>query len=76
MPEHAKVLILEQVIPPGNDPHLGKLFDLNMLAVLGGVERTENEFRALLSEAGFILAGITPTGSPMSVIEGLRSLPK
>ena len=37
-----KVLILEQVIPSGNDPYEGKLRDLNMLVILGGVERTEN----------------------------------
>ena len=71
MPEHGKVLILEQVIPPGNDPHEGKLRDLTMLAILGGLERTKNEFRGLLRDAGFTLAGITQTASPMSVIEGV-----
>lgn len=71
MPEHGKVLILEQVIPPGNDPHEGKLRDLAMLVLLGGVERTENEFRELLREAGFRLTGIMPTASPTSVIEGV-----
>jgi hypothetical protein len=73
MPEHGKILILEQVIPSGNDPSEGKLRDLNMLVMLGGVERTENEFRALLSEGGFILTGITQTASPTSVIEGVCS---
>ena len=55
MPEHGKVLILEQVIPPGNGPYEGKLRDLNMLVILGGIERTEREFRVLLCEAGFRL---------------------
>lgn len=58
MPEREKILILEQVIPSGNDPHEGKLRDLNMLVILGGVERTENEFRELLREAGFILCAV------------------
>jgi hypothetical protein len=73
MPEHGKVLILEHVIPAGNDPDEGKLRDLTMLVILGGVERTENEFRMLLREAGFRLTGVTPTPSPMSVIEGVRA---
>jgi hypothetical protein len=71
MPKHGKVLILEQVIPAGNAPHEGKLRDLNMLVILGGVERTESEFRALLREAGFRLTEIRPTASSTSVIEGV-----
>jgi hypothetical protein len=39
-----------------------------MLGV-GGMERTAEEYRALLAESGWALAGITPTSSPFSVIE-------
>jgi O-methyltransferase/methyltransferase family protein len=73
MPQHGKVLILEQIIPPGNDPYEGKLRDLHMLVILGGVERTESEFHVLLREAGFRLTGITQTASPTRVIEGVCS---
>jgi hypothetical protein len=58
------------VIPPGNDPNFGKLLDLNMLLIPGGKERTENEYRALYTAAGFRLTSITPTASEVSVIEG------
>jgi SAM-dependent methyltransferase len=66
-----RVLLAEMVIPPGNDPHAGKLLDLEMLVMAGGRERTEAEFRDLLAAAGLRLARIVPTASPMCVIEGV-----
>jgi transcriptional regulator with XRE-family HTH domain len=50
--EAGRLLIIEQVIPPGPLPHPGKLRDMSML-LLGGKERTEAEFRSLLASAGF-----------------------
>ena len=47
--------------------------DLNMLVVLGGRERTEEEFRHLLSGAGFRLARVIQTHSPFDVIEATRT---
>ena len=35
----------------------------------GGRKRTEQEFRELFARAGFELTRITPTKSPLSVIE-------
>ncbi|HYM93005.1 MAG TPA: methyltransferase, partial [Chitinophagaceae bacterium] len=43
----SKLLIFEAVIPEGNEPHPGKFMDINMLAMTGGRERTEKEFREL-----------------------------
>jgi SAM-dependent methyltransferase len=48
----ARLLVTENVIPPGNDPHGGKWLDLLML-VIGGRERDEADWRALLEGAGF-----------------------
>jgi O-methyltransferase domain len=45
----------------GNTPHQGKLQDLIMLVLPGGQERTEAEYAALLSEAGFRLRRVVPT---------------
>ncbi|MEB3361682.1 MAG: methyltransferase [Synechococcaceae cyanobacterium] len=65
-----KVLIVEQVIPPGNDPFPGKLLDLNMLVMTeGGRERSPGEYAMLLSRAGLALRRIVPTPSPVSVVE-------
>lgn len=67
----ARVLIVEMVIPPGDAPHPGKLLDLMMLNAPGGMERTAEEYRSLLAKADYRLSRIVPTGSPVSVIEGL-----
>jgi hypothetical protein len=71
MGEGARLLVLEEVIPPGNEPSLGKLYDLHMLALSGGRERREDEYRALLEAADLRLARIIPTAAPRSVIEAL-----
>lgn len=67
-----RVLILEQVIPPGNEPFPGKLLDLNMLVMTeGGRERTPGEYALLLESAGLTLRRIHPTASAMSVVEAM-----
>jgi hypothetical protein len=65
-----RLLLVEGVVPPGNDPSFSKLMDLNMMVVPGGKERTETEYRELYAAAGFELTSITPTRTDMSVIEG------
>jgi hypothetical protein len=68
--EAGRLLIIEQVIPPGTLPHPGKMRDMSMLLV-GGKERTEAEFRSLLASAGFAVERVVPVGSvfDMSIIE-------
>jgi hypothetical protein len=72
MDESAKVLIVEMVVPEGNEPSPSKLLDIQMLMGTGGRERTEAEYRGLLNESGLRLTRIVPTKSPLSVIEGER----
>jgi hypothetical protein len=71
MGANGRLLIVEMVIRPGDEPDLGKLLDLVMLVVPGGQERTEEEYRALLEKAGFRLSRVVPTASPVSVIEAV-----
>jgi hypothetical protein len=71
MRSHSKVLLVEMVIPPGNGPFFGKWLDLMMLLV-GGRERTEEEYRRLFSAAGLKLNRVIPTASEVSIVEGLR----
>jgi hypothetical protein len=56
-------------MPPGDTPHMSKISDLNMLAMVGGKERTEAEWRELLTAAGFTGIGIHNTDTPFSVIQ-------
>jgi hypothetical protein len=66
-----KVLVVETVIPSGNEPCFGKWLDLMML-VVGGRERTKEQYAELFSMAGLRLARIVPTAHEVSVIEGVR----
>lgn len=68
----ARLLVVETVIPPGNEPCFGKLLDLAMLLIPGGAERTEAEYRRLYEAAGFRLTRIVPTSAEVSVIEGVK----
>ena len=65
----ARLLVLDFVMPPGDTPHLAKISDLNMLAMMGGKERTESEWRELLTTAGFASIEVRPTGTPFAVIQ-------
>lgn len=69
IPMSGKLLLVEAVVPPGNDPSPAKNFDMTMM-VIGGFERTESEYASLFDRAGFQLTSVTPTSSMVSVIEG------
>lgn len=70
--QSGRLLVIEGVIPPGNDFSFGKLLDLTMLTIPGGKERTEEEYRMLYEAGGFQLARIVPTNAEVSVIEGKK----
>lgn len=70
--KHGKVILLEGVLAPGNEPGLGKIMDLEMLLLPGGRERSAEEFRGLFDRAGFDLVRIVPTTSPVCVIEARK----
>jgi hypothetical protein len=67
-----KLLLVEMVIPPDNRPSPAQSMDLNMMVLLGGRERTEEEYQRLLQAAGFRLEQVIPTHSPFGVIEATR----
>jgi len=71
MPGHGKLLVVEFVLPPGNDPFFGKWLDLHMLVVASGRERTAAEYAALFRAAGFALARVVPTPAGPSVVEAI-----
>jgi hypothetical protein len=65
-----KLLVVDNVIQPGNDFSPGKFLDLQMLIFPGGCERTEKEFRDLFAAAGWRLNRIIPTAAD-SIAEGI-----
>jgi O-methyltransferase domain/Dimerisation domain len=66
-----KLLVVDNVIHPGNDFSPGKFLDLQMLIFPSGCERTEKQFRALFAAAGWQLNRIIPTAAADCVVEGL-----
>jgi hypothetical protein len=72
MSERGRVLVVESVIPPGNGPDRGKLIDIQML-IIGGRERTKEEFATRFREAGLKLTRVVPTKCPLSIVEGVRA---
>jgi hypothetical protein len=65
--------VIEQLMPAfGETPSwISAFIDLQMLLLLGGQERTEEEFRALYAASGFELIATIPTDSPHSIVEGM-----
>lgn len=63
------LLIRDAVIPDGDAPHFSKQADLTMLFMLGGMERTEPDWRRLLRESKFELKRVVKTGQPFDLIE-------
>ena len=52
-PADARLLIIDAVVPAGNEPAGGKWLDLLMLTLFGGKERSEEQWRELLAAGGF-----------------------
>lgn len=71
MGENARLLVVDTVVPDGDGFSPSKIIDLNMMVLSGGQERTADEFRRVLSAAGFTLTRILPTRSPSSVVEAV-----
>lgn len=61
-PPDARLILLEAVVPEGNEPGGGKWLDLLMLALFAGRERNKDQWRELLDASGF---------EPTSIEDGL-----
>ena len=67
-----KVLLVETIVPEGNDPGFVKWLDLMML-VIGGKERTEEQYGFLFEQAGLKLSKVVSTAAEPSVIEAVAA---
>jgi hypothetical protein len=73
MNDGGRVLLVESVIEPANQPDMGKVMDIEMLVAPGGKERTAEEYEELFAQAGLRLTRIIRTQSPYSVIEAVAA---
>jgi hypothetical protein len=69
----SRLLLIEAVIPRGNEPFFHKWLDLNRLMKTGGRERTAAEYQALLRAAGLKLTRLLPTSTEVSIVEAVRA---
>ena len=69
VPQNGRVIVVDAVVPEGDQPDFSKFFDLNMLVMTGGKERTKQEFAELFAAAGLKLVRVIPTDLPTSIVE-------
>ena len=67
----ARLLIAEDLVCGPNQPCQAKQRDINMLVRTGGRNRTEQEYRDVLTRGGFRTTRVIPTASTLFLIEGM-----
>ena len=70
-PAHAKLLLVEAVIPDPPKRDWALQVDVTMLALLHGKERTRNEYQKLLASAGFRLERAIDVGQSTAILEAV-----
>jgi hypothetical protein len=71
MSKNVKLLVIEAVVPPPEEPHYSKYMDVEMLLLHGGRERTLKEYETLLNQMGFKVTRMVPTEGNLSIIEAI-----
>ena len=67
----ATLLVIEQMIPDDPGPHWTKTLDVHMLALLGGRQRRQQQYAALLVRAGFAFQREIDTRAGVSILESV-----
>ncbi len=71
MPPEGRLVIVDSLLAPGDQPDFGKLLDLELLVMEGGGQRTRDEIRGLVEKAGFEVERVVETPTPFAVVEAL-----
>ncbi len=70
-PPEAKLLVIEQIVPDDPGPHWTKTLDIHMLALLGGRQRTREQYEVLCAKADFSLERQIDTAAGISILEAV-----
>ncbi len=73
MPGRSRLLIIERLIAPDNQPSPSKALDIVMLVLTGGKERSREQYRGLLASAGFSLRRVIDASLGISLMEAIPS---
>ncbi len=66
---NAKLLVIETIVPDDPGPDWSLMLDIHMLTLLGGRQRTQQEYDALLAQSGFRFQRAIDTGAGISIVE-------
>jgi hypothetical protein len=73
-PQQGRVLVIEAIVPGPDTPHFAKLSDIHMLIWGTGLERTEEEYAALLEGAGCrYRQKWSPASRMLGIVEGVKA---
>lgn len=72
-PSQARLLVIETIVPDTAGPDWSKMLDIHMLTLLGGKQRTQQEYVALFTQSGFRFVREIDTGAGISILEGMAS---
>jgi hypothetical protein len=70
-PSHAKLILLERIVPNDPGPDVSKDLDIFMLILHGGRQRTRQEYESLFHGAGFSFKREINTGAGISILEAV-----
>ena len=70
-PPDARLLVIEAIIPEDPGPDWSKMLDIHMLTLLGGKQRTQQEYCALFTQSGFRFVREVDTGAGISILEAV-----
>jgi hypothetical protein len=71
MKPDAVLLAVEAVLPGGDEPHYGKLSDIELLTLAGGEERDAEAWSRIFAAGGFRIVRTLPAGPVTSIIEAV-----
>ncbi len=73
---HPKLLIIDSIMPEGNEPFIGKFIDILMLALTHkGRIRTQKEFHKLLNSSGFGITNVIHSSDNVNFLSIIEAIP-
>lgn len=69
----ARLLVIEEMLSAGSEPDWAKVLDITMLVLIGGQQRTPEEYAGLFAQAGFSFKREVQTGTGMSILEAVAA---
>jgi hypothetical protein len=72
-PAHAKLLLIEAIVPDDPSPNFTKVLDIHMMTLLTGRQRTRSEHAKLLADAGFRFEREIDVGGNFSILEAVTA---